>query len=584
MCGIIAISGKDLSEKDFYFEEMLSSLRFRGPDDQGEYRFNNCILGHRRLSIIDISGGLQPMLDGKFAITFNGEIYNYRELRKQLENLGHCFKSNSDTEVVLKAYQEWGHDAPIHLDGMFAFVIWNDKEQELFMARDRFGKKPLFYHLSEDKIYIASEIKSLLVSKSIKPVIDHGAIDHYLKRMYIPSYQSVYSNIFQIAPAHYGVYKKHSLHISRYWSLPSCEKISISYEDAKVEVLRLLKNAVEKRIITSDVKVGAFLSGGLDSSLTTVLAAELLGGNLDTFSVDYKGDFSELKYAQEVASKLQGAHHHVSAEESDLGALERAIDYFDEPHADTSDFPQSLLSKLASEKVKLVVSGDGADEIFFGYKWHVGAGFGSKEEHDLLEKRIFDICAFTEDERLRLWSGRQWNTDLIDEQRVKVAGDDLLYEVSKFDVTNHLPGQILTKVDRMGMMHGLEVRSPFLDTELVNFSFLLPHEFKLGPNLEQKYILRDILADYTSKEFAFRKKQGFGAPIKRWMLSEKTRTHIDKLLSKKAIIRSMLNSEEIDKHIDNFFSDPNGSPRNAQKLWVLVCLEKWLVSQNKYVK
>lgn len=584
MCGIIAISGKDLLHEELHFEDMLFSLRFRGPDDQGKYRFSNCILGHRRLSIIDIDGGLQPMLDGTLAITFNGEIYNYRELRKQLENIGHSFKSNSDTEVVLKSYQEWGHDVSVHLDGMFAFVIWDDEKQELFMARDRFGKKPLFYHLSEDKIFIASEIKSLLTSDSINPVIDYGAIDYYLKRMYIPPDQSVYSNICQIAPAHFGIYKDHDLKISRYWSLPNCDKTLISYEDAKVEVLRLLKNAVERRVVTSDVKVGAFLSGGLDSSLTTILAAEILDGDLDTFSVDYKGDFSELKYAQVIASKLRGVHYHISVEESDLETLEKAIGYFDEPHADTSDFPQSLLSKLASEKVKLVVSGDGADEIFFGYKWHVGAGFGSKEKHNLLEKRIFDICAFTEEERSRLWNGKQWCNDMADRQRVMEAGDDLLYEISKFDITNHLPGQILSKVDRMGMMHGLEVRSPFLDTELVNFAFQLPHEFKLGPNVEQKYILRDILADYTSKEFAFRKKQGFGAPIKRWMLNEKIKTHLDKLLGHDTLIRGILDSDEIDKHIDNFYSDPNGSPRNIQKLWVLICLEKWLVSQSKYAK
>jgi asparagine synthase (glutamine-hydrolysing) len=584
MCGIIAISGKNISCEDLHFDEMLSSLQFRGPDDQGQCSFDSCILGHRRLSIIDIDGGLQPMSDGTTAIAFNGEVYNYRELRSQLEKLGHSFKTNSDTEVVLKAYQEWGHDAPIHLDGMFAFIIWNDTSKEFFMARDRFGKKPLFYYLDKDRIFVASEIKSLLASRKIKPVIDYSAIDHYLKRMYIPPNKSVYSNISQLAPGHYGVYSNFNLKTSRYWSLPVGDKLSISYEEAKDEVHRLLKKAVEKRVVTSDVRVGSFLSGGLDSSLTTILTAEILEGDLDTFSVDYKGDYSELKYAQEISSKLKGVHHHVSAEESDLKELGKVIEYFDEPHADTSDFPQSLVSKLASENVKLVMSGDGADETFFGYKWHVGAGVSSKEEHDLLERRVFDICVFSEEERVRLWSGKSWGTDLVDTQLVKDSGDDLLYEISKFDLTSHLPGQILTKVDRMGMMHGLEVRSPFLDTELVNFAFKLPHEFKLGPNMEQKYILRDILAGYTSKEFAFRKKQGFGAPIKRWMLNREIKSHVDKLLDKNANIRTVLNGDEIDKHISNFYLAPDEAPRNAQKLWVLICLEKWFVSQNKYVK
>lgn len=582
MCGIIAISGKDVFQEKLHFEDMLSSLRFRGPDAQGKKIFSKCLLGHRRLSIIDIRGGHQPMLDGNFSITFNGEIYNYRELRNQLEGLGHAFNSNSDTEVILKGYEEWGHDLPIHLDGMFAFVIWDDARQEMFMARDRFGKKPLFYHLDEDRILVASEIKTLSASRAFTPVIDYGAIDYYLKRMHISPARSVYANIFQIAPGHCGVYKNYVLKVSKYWSLPSCEKISISYEEAKAEIIRLLKTAVEKRVIASDVRVGAFLSGGLDSSLTTILTAELLDGDLDTFSVDYKADFSELKFAQKVSSRLRGKHYHISAEEADLEELDKAIEYFDEPHADTSDFPQSAVSRLASENVKLVISGDGADELFFGYKWYVGAGFNSKEEHDLLEKRIFDVCAFTEEERLGLWSGKRWDNDLVDAQYIKKSGVDLLCEISKFDVTEHLPGQILTKVDRMGMMHGLEVRSPFLDTELVNFAFKLPHEFKLGPNMEQKYILKDILAGYTSKEFAFRKKQGFGAPIKRWMLNKQIKTHIDNLLGKDAFIRTILNSDEIDKHINNFYLSPNEAPRNAQKLWVLICLEKWFKRQNKY--
>jgi asparagine synthase (glutamine-hydrolysing) len=584
MCGIVAISGKDILHKDLHFEEMLSSLQFRGPDAQGQYSFSACILGHRRLSIIDIDGGAQPMLDGAVAIAFNGEVYNYRELKNQLEKLGHSFNTNSDTEVVLKAYQEWVHDTPTHLDGMFAFVIWDDKKQELFMARDRFGKKPLFYYLTEDKIFVASEIKSLLASRIIEPIIDYGAIDYYLKHMYVSPDRSVYSNIFQIAPGHHGVYSNFKLKTSEYWSLSDCGKLSIPYKDAKEEVLRLLKEAVEKRVVTSDVKMGAFLSGGVDSSLTTILTAELLGGDLDTFSIDYKGNYSELKYAQEISSRLKGMHHHVSAEDNDLETLDKVIAYFDEPHADTADFPQSLLSKLASEEVKLVVSGDGADETFFGYKWYVGTSFNSREKHNLLERRIFDVCVFSEEERLRLWSGKSWSNDMVDTQRAAATGDDFLCEISKFDLTSHLPGQILTRVDRMGMMHGLEIRSPFLDTELINFAFKLPHEFKLGPNMEQKFILRDILSDYTSKEFAFRKKQGFGAPIKRWLLSGLMKSHVNELLGESAIIRTILNNNEINKYISNFYSDPDGAPRNAQKLWVLICLEKWFVSQKKYAK
>jgi asparagine synthase (glutamine-hydrolysing) len=378
MCGIVAISGKDIFQKNFNFKEMLFSLRFRGPDEQGEHRFSKCILGHRRLSIIDVAGGSQPMIDDTLAIVLNGEIYNYRELRDQLEKLGHFFKTNSDTEVVLKAFKQWGYTTPSRLDGMFSFIIWDNRNEELFIARDRLGKKPLFYYLEEDQILIASEIKSLLASGVIKPTVDYGAIDHYLKRMYIPPNQSVYSNIFQLPPGHYGIYENSKLVISKYWSLPDYEKISISYREAKEEVHRLLIKAVEKRVVTSDVRVGAFLSGGVDSSLTTILAAKILGEDLNTFSIDYMGEYSELKYAQEISSGLMGSHYYVSLGESNLETLDEAIMYFDEPHADTSDIAQSLVSKLASEKVKVVISGDGSDEIFYGYKWHTGTGIDSK--------------------------------------------------------------------------------------------------------------------------------------------------------------------------------------------------------------
>ena len=572
MCGIAAIAGTNLNINNYKTEAILRKLKYRGPDDKGELFFPHCWLGHRRLSIIDLKSGDQPMTDGELAISFNGEIYNHHELRTQFEQEGLIFKTHSDTEVILKAYRKWGNECPKYLDGMFAFIIWNSENDELFIARDRLGKKPLYYFFDEASILIASEIKSLIASGALVPQLDYKAIDNYLRLMYIPPWKSVYKNVHQIPPAYCGTFRNGKLSLRRYWKLIR-KPIRISYDEAKKKTHELLKKAVKKRLITSDIEIGAFLSGGIDSALVALVAAKEFNHSLKMFSVSY-GGHDELPFAKKVCEKIKCKHFVTHIDKYLPDELNEVIAYFDEPHADTSDFPQHLISSLASRKVKVVLSGDGADELFLGYKWHrknTGA-------EDLFDRRLNSICAFSSKQREKLWN----SSKIIDNNiRIKDAYDDYLRpidNVTVFDLTSHLPGQILTKVDRAGMMHGLEVRSPFLDTELIEFVFNLPYEYKVK-NGEQKWILKDILSEYMPKDFVYRKKQGFGSPIDKWLHDPVAKKYIYKELGRNARIRSIFSGESMDEYLHDFYTNSLPHERAAQRIWVLLCLERWMKQQ-----
>ena len=334
---------------------------------------------------------------------------------------------------------------------MFAFVIWDEENKEMFVARDRLGKKPLYYFFDGVNILFASEIKSLLASGILTPEIDYKSIDNYLKLMYVLPWKSIYKNIHQIPPAYCGLFKDGKLSLNRYWKLVY-RPVSVSYDEAKTEVHRLLRQAVKKRLKTADVEVGSFLSGGVDSSLITLIAAKELASQLKVFSVSYKGH-DELAFAKEVSDKIGSELFTVNIDGVQVSELERINNYFDEPHSDTSDFPQHLVSKLASEKVKVVLSGDGADELFLGYKWHLkSAGV------ELFDRRANSICAFDSICRHSLWGSALYINEDVFPEIVYGGFVDQINKVTIFDVITHLPGQILTKVDRASMMHGLEVR------------------------------------------------------------------------------------------------------------------------------
>jgi asparagine synthase (glutamine-hydrolysing) len=581
MCGIIGIVGDTHKISPETTNAMLATLSRRGPNDHGTLSFPHCILGHTRLSIIDLSSGHQPMKDNahNIAITFNGEIYNYRELKKTLEGKGYRFSTASDTEVILKAYQEYGTECPKHLDGMFAFAIWDDEKQILFMARDRFGKKPLYYaYNSYGNLIFASEIKALLAT-GIEGVIDKCAIDNYLQLMYIPPWKSVYENVRQLPPAHSAIYNRGHLNVTRYWTLPH-RPITINYEDAKEETRRLLDEAVKKRMLAADVEVGSLLSGGVDSTIVSILASKYLNHPLKTFSLGYGDYINELPYAQQASDTIHSEHYTTQANGNMIEELEKVIGYFDEPHADSSDFPQHLISQLASSKVKVALSGDGGDEIFMGYGWHTRHHHLSYRHNpfeklcaDYFHGRVRYTRVFSPLERmLLLGSPLSVNNDIFAQGAYAYRLDDI-DKITTFDLTTYLPGQLLTKVDRASMMHGLEMRAPFLDTALVEFVVNLPTEFKSSPK-EYKIILKDILSEYMPRDFVYRRKQGFGAPVSKWLREENMRAYTLEKLGKHARIKDILNPLAVDYVVKGFFTKHND--RLGLKIWLLLCLELWL--------
>lgn len=570
MCGIIGITGKNVKEIcPSKISLMLASLSKRGPDDKGTLEFPNCILGQTRLSIIDLASGHQPMKDNQknIAITFNGEIYNYKELKKDLENKGHKFSTNSDTEVILKSYIEYGHKCLDYFDGMFAFALWNEDTQSLFMARDRFGKKPFYCAFDKEKNFIfASEIKAIFASGRIKGILDRGAIADYLSLMYIPPDKTVYKNIFTLGPAEWAVCHNGILTKQKYWEL-TYAPLAISYNDAKEEVRRLFAKAIKKRLI-ADVEIGSFLSGGVDSTLVTAYAQKFLQQPIKTFSLGYGEHINELPYAKEAAEKIGTEHYTLQADENLIETFKQSIAYFDEPHADSSDFPQSLLSALTASKVKVALSGDGADELFMGYGWYTRHQNLSYRAHTFEKLFLNPFQAYVR------------NISIFSKYAIppKLAKSKLnpILKINQFDLTFYLPGQLLTKVDRMGMMHSLEVRSPFLDHHLAEFVFNLPKEYRI-----EKKILKDILEEIMPSEFAHRKKQGFGAPVKEWLKEPAFKKLAqESLLSPNTEIYRYLNKKEINTIIEKFYEKKDDL--YYYKIWVLLCLELWLQSHKQY--
>lgn len=589
MCGIFGVAG---SSSGTYQEnevaQALRSLSKRGPDDHGTLTYPACTLGQTRLSIIDLTSGHQPMRDNTrdMAITFNGEIYNYRELKKELEKKGYTFSTNSDTEVILKAYQEYGDECPKYLDGMFAFAIWDNEQGNLFVARDRFGKKPLYYAFDDQKnIVLASEIKAIFATGKIKGVIDHQTIDNYLTLMYIPPWKTVYQNIEVLPPASSAIFKDGKLIIKKYWQFKK-EKVSISYQEAKEKVRQLLTESIEKRMI-ADVEIGSFLSGGIDSTLVTILAQTFLKTPIKTFSVGYQNYINELPFALEASRKAGSEHYTLQAKDDMVKDLQEVVAYFDEPHADSSDFPQCLLSKLAASNVKVALSGDGADELFLGYGWYTRhknlsyrAHFKEKVFLDPFSGFIKNIQVFSPSEKKKLWKNRNFINDGYLNDEVKNSNLSPVEKINLFDLTTYLPGQLLTKVDRMGMMNSLEVRSPFLDHHLAEFVYNLPETYKTDAGIFKR-ILKDILGEYMPEEFVNRRKQGFGAPVKAWLRESSFKKDVyEKLYHPNAEIFTMMNEKVVKEMINDFYT--NNNDHYNYKIWVLYCLELWLISHKQY--
>ncbi|PIT89085.1 MAG: asparagine synthase (glutamine-hydrolyzing) [Candidatus Levybacteria bacterium CG10_big_fil_rev_8_21_14_0_10_36_7] len=594
MCGILGIVGK--KTKNYTNEDIksaLSSLSKRGPDDQGVLEYGKCILGQTRLSIIDLSSGHQPMKDNQkdIAVTYNGEIYNYQEIKEALEDKGHIFSTNSDTEVILKSYIEYGDKCLEHFEGMFAFAIWDNEKQELFIARDRFGKKPFYYAFDECGNFIfASEIKALFSLGKIKGDVDFEAIDNFMRLLYIPPYKSIYKNIHTLKPAHYGIIDSEDLNdikIYQYWKLEKKE-INISYAEAKEKIKGLFGKSVQRRMI-SDVEVGSMLSGGVDSTLISYEAQKYMKKPLKTFSVGFGNFINELPFAKEAAEKTGSDHNELIIDANIAEELKKVYEYLDEPIADAAVIPTYLISKLAKEKnTKVLLSGDGADELFLGYGWYVkhwNIGLRHKIENFNLFPKQFknflkSVTYISDKERKQLWKNKKYAKSevITDYSNEKKLSD--LEKINTYDLNMYLPGDLLPKIDRASMMMSVETRCPFLDKDLVEFVYNIPTEYKTDKK-NGKIILKDILGEIMPEEFVNRNKQGFGPPINNWLEKKEMKKLIyDSFVASEASVYSFLNKRYIQKLINKFYN--KGDKKHGMKVWIFLCLELWLKNNKKY--
>jgi asparagine synthase (glutamine-hydrolysing) len=590
MCGISAIVGPSPSGEPL--AKMVSLLGHRGPDATGSSTLSGCALGHTRLSIIDLTSGAQPMSDGRYAITFNGEIYNYRELREQLA--GHEFRTSSDTEVLLRGFHEWGTGLLDRVRGMFAFAIWDAQEEKLFAARDLFGEKPLYYaQPSSDTLLIASELKAILVNATI----DLTSLDAYLALGYVPPDRTIYREIATLPPGHYLTWQRGVATVKPYWR-PRLEARRISLQDAAEELRRLLKQSVQRQMV-ADVPVGAFLSGGLDSSTIVALMQEHSRIPVKTFSVGFGSSINELPFAREVAQRYRTEHHEVDLGEPDVPELiQRMARVYDEPFGDSSNIPTYLVSEYARRSVKVVLSGDGGDEMFGGYWWyapllraesvsmpllqwtalrianrlHRRASIAARSYEASLAARSSDpwmrgVIAQTviaPADRRALWGSRNVDAFVPGDYYRPGDGTTGLDRAFHFDLTSYLPGDILLKIDRAAMAHGLETRAPFLDRDVVEFALSLPSNLKVSRD-QTKIVLKEAFRRDWPESLWNRPKQGFGAPIADWLAQPGMQPLLDRVFARGSHLSALLPG-----------LDASTRHQRTYRTWFLLTLGLWL--------
>ena len=563
ICGILHLDGRPVDRT--VLSAMTNLLRHRGPDDEGYFLQDGLGLGFRRLAVIDLRGGRQPMAneDGAIQVVFNGEIYNFRELRTQLQQQGHIFKTASDTEVIIHGYETWGPEVVQHLNGMFALAVWNRRERELFLARDRLGIKPLFYWRTRDSLAFASEIKSLLILPGFDPAVNHQAVFDYFSQHFVSGAKTIYRDIRQLRPGERLLIKDQQMVIESYWRPTVTPGPDRPLEDWCEELRQRLLEAVQRQLV-ADVPLGVFLSGGLDSSAVTAAMARAGTSDIRTFNVGFDvPKYDETEQARAVSQYLKTSHEtfRLTAAVTDL--LPRLLWHLDEPLADATIIPTYLLSQATRRWVTVALSGEGGDELFAGYTQYQGlklnrwlgllprwvrrvlavvAGylpsFGSVrlgyQKHrlerlavssffPLFESYTRKVAFFTSEMQQRLFSpdfrGQTENFPYLLEVWAiprDYPGLDPLVQANLADLSVYLPDGLLTKVDRMSMACSLEVRVPLLDHTLVEFALSMPMDLKLK-RLRTKYILRQALAPWLPPAVLRRRKRGFNPPLEFWL-------------------------------------------------------------------
>jgi asparagine synthase (glutamine-hydrolysing) len=599
---------------------MNRAITHRGPDDDGFYINENVALGIRRLSIIDLAHGKQPIHnhDKTKWIVFNGEIYNYRQLREDLEKRGHEFYTKSDTEAVVHLYDEYGVDCVQHLRGMFAFAIWDEKEKSLFVARDRVGKKPLLYsHQPNGDLVFGSEFQALLQYPDISREVDFQAIDSYLSYTSVPAPQTAFRQIRKLEPAHWLRWKDGKIETKRYWLPDFSKKIKISETEAEEETLRILRESTRLRMI-SEVPLGAFLSGGVDSSTVVALMAETSEKPVKTFSIGFEEqDFSELKYAKRVAEHVGAEYHEFIVRPNALEVLPILVEHYGEPFADSSAIPTYYVSKETRKFVTVALNGDGGDESFAGYeryaamraaetyhrfpnalrKAFIEAPISLLPTSEIKRSRVRDVKRFLQAASLpRAERYFRWMSTFNRDEKKELYTDDFSHKISGSDPAQllekwfakangsgtldtalltdqmtYLPNDLLVKVDIASMANSLEARSPFLDHKLIEFAASLPENIK-ARRFETKSFLKRIAARLVPREVVYRPKMGFGVPIGKWFRGEMKDFLREILLSERSLTRGIVRREMIEKYVREHTSAERD---HAFRLWTLLMLELW---------
>ena len=614
ICGIIA-RGKDALVNGDIIHKMLRTMEHRGPDDSGAMIRNGVALGHNRLSIIDIATGHQPIYneDNTKCIIFNGEIYNFKDLREELLAKGHIFSTKSDTEVILHLYEEKGLDCVNYLRGMFAFAIWDETNRTLYLARDRLGIKPLYYFVDNKNLFFSSEIKALLQSGLIERKINLHSIDQYLALNYTIGPDTMIRGIKKLMPAHYLHFKDGVATMTRYWDFDKIETTNEPFDQCLLKMESLIEESIKIRLM-SEVPLGAFLSGGVDSSVTVGVMTKLTGKPVKTFTVGYEDadDVSELKYASIVANHFKTEHHEfILKPKRFMDIVSKVIWHLDEPVAEMATIPLLLLSELAKQHVTVMLSGEGADEIFAGYSIYrymnsiekyqrlpeflrtaflnpiSGLLLKNRKEGKYqdwlslpLERRYLGNGSyFTHKMRTRLYTEDLKNSinqdslyGLINSYYNKVKHRDAVGKMLYLDTSTWLPEDLLIKADKMTMAASLELRVPFLDHKLVEFAATLPTRMKISM-FQSKLIFKKYAEKILPKTIVYRKKRGFPVPITQWLRGDLYDISRDILLDSRSINRGFFNTSYIKQLLEQHYSNYEDYSKH---IWNLLILEMWM--------
>lgn len=612
VAGIVSTSSPDLEQ----VRAMCRTIAHRGPDGEGYHVDDRAALGMRRLAIIDVAGGDQPVYneDRTVAAVFNGEIYNFRELRGKLTARGHRFTTDGDTEVLVHLYEEHGDDLVGHLRGMFAFAVWDTTRRRLLLARDRVGKKPLYYRQAGSSLAFASELKALVVDPSVPREVDPVALHHYLTYQYVPAPWSIYRGVSKVPPGHLLVWEEGEARLRRYWKLDFTPRPVSSEQEAAEHVRQLLLDATRVRMV-SERPLGAFLSGGIDSSAVVAAMARLSDRPVKTFCIGFdEPRYDERAYAASVARRYGTDHHEfVVAGSSALDVLPRVTRQFDEPFADSSSIPSFFVAELSRRQVTVVLNGDGGDECFGGYLRYafmnrvgrieppsalrgtlrrVGSALMRADARSRLRRvgRGMQVLAETPQRRyaslMAYFTSEAKDTLYTEEMREQVAGVDsyeLIQQVFNssradedvnrlldVDVNTYLPGDLLVKVDISTMAHSLEARSPFLDHHLMEWAAGLPGRWKVDGQVT-KALLKKAMAPWLPSDLITRPKAGFGVPLAEWLRGELRPLAFDLLVDHTARSRGLFKPEVVRRLLKDHVE---GRDR-ADQLWALLQFELW---------